>query len=379
MWKLLPVFIFSLVLAWASEQNSSYYLGEWGEKVYIKKDGLFISIIAIMMSAFVGLRTNYNDTSAYVGGYQRISDSGSIFTDVDFFKIGNSPGFNLCQNILRHLGVPAQSFLMLFAFVTVCIYIWFIYKYTDNIWFSIFLFSTMGCYTFTMAAIRQCVAVAFCLIATDKAIQKKWIPFIIWILIAATFHPYSIMYLIVPLMSFKPWTKYTYWLLAICGAIGVGLQSLMGSILDITSMMGKEYSEASFSGEGVNIFRLAVVWVPVILSFMARKCINDEENTASNVIMNLSMVNAAIMFIALFGTANYFARLANYFLVFQTISLPWLFKYFNRGSKTLLTLGAVIGYLGYFYYANGIQFGGFDNVYKGIHLFDYIKIILGVG
>ena len=42
------------------------------------------------------------------------------------------------------------------------------------------------------------------------------------------------------------------------------------------------------------------------------------------------------MFIALFGTANYFARLANYFLIFQTLALPWMLSYFDYKSKKTL-------------------------------------------
>lgn len=48
-------------------------------------------------------------------------------------------------------------------------------------------------------------------------------------------------------------------MMAIFGIIGVGLETLMGTIVSITDMIEEGYDASSFSGEGVNIFRLAVV------------------------------------------------------------------------------------------------------------------------
>ena len=36
-------------------------------------------------------------------------------------------------------------------------------------------------------------------------------------------------------------------------------------------MIGEEYDASTFVGEGINIFRLAVIWAPIILSFITRK------------------------------------------------------------------------------------------------------------
>lgn len=68
--------------------------------------------------------------------------------------------------------------------------------------------------------------------------------------------------------------------------------------------------------------------------------------------INLTMLNGAIMFVGLFGTANYFARLANYFLIFQSLSLPWMLKKIGGRDRKMLTALMVLGFLAYFYYAN---------------------------
>ncbi len=371
MYKLLPVFLASLVLAALANANSVYDLQK---ENYIKKDRFWFVVLAVVLSLFVGLRTKCNDTGAYRHGYELLDVNDSITTGIDWFAIGDNPGFIFTNNVLKHLGFSTQSFLMFYAVITICIYIWFIRKYTNNIWLSIFFFWTMGVYTFTLAAIKQCVAVAFCLLATDCAIEKKWIRFVVWVLLAATFHPYALMYLAVPFLMFTPWTGKTYIMVAVFGVIGVSLQALLGSLISITTMLGEEYTVSSFSGEGVNVFRLLVVMVPLVLSFISREYIHKYSDRVSNLMINLSMLNAEIMFVARFGTANYFARLANYFLIFQVIALPWIFNCFNRESKRLLTVGAVVGFLIYFYYANGL-YGGFDANYARITIGEYLRSI----
>lgn len=369
MWKLWGVFGIGMVLAILSDKNSIYRYDSFGAKKYIRHEIFLFLFMTIFLTVYVGLRTTYNDTETYRQNYMMFTTTD--FSDVDL-SLGENPGFNLINTYLKSKGVSTQNFLMIYAWLTVPVYLWFLKKYTDNLSMTIFFFFTMGCYTFTMAAIKQCVAVAFCLIATDRAIRQKWLSFILWILFAATLHPYALMYLIIPLLMFRPWTKQTYWMLLLCGGAGLSLQAMLGTIVSITSMMGEAYDASSFSGAGISIFRLAVVWVPVVISFFTKRFWLESQDRASNLIMNLSMLNAEIMFIALFGTANYFGRLANYFLIFQTISMASLFKYFNKESRKLLMGGAVVGYLLYFYYANGIGIP-FDGAFNRISIFKYLS------
>ena len=89
------------------------------------------------------------------------------------------------------------------------------------------------------------------------------------------------------------------------------------------------------------------------------------------------MLNAEIMFVALFGTANYFARLANYFLPFQALAIPWLLRQLRYKERQKITMLAVIGYLLFFVYSHGIS-ESFDIYYRRVEFWTYIKSIWGV-
>lgn len=372
--KLLPVFIFSLIMAYISDKRAHIDFNKFGDKIYRHKEKIFFFLMAVVAIVFVGLRTSYNDTETYRYSYELMPTGMGNILNLDL-SLGSNPEFNILNTILKTIGFSTQDFLMIYAVVTVGIYFWFVRKYSDNIWLSVFLFFTMGCYTFTMAAIKQCVAVAFCLVGIDRLLREKKISFVFWILLASTFHPYSLMYLIAPFLMFKPWTNKTYILLAVFGLIGLGIQPLLGTVVDITTMLGEEYDAATFTGEGINIFRLAVVWVPVIVSFFVRKYLREANTKKDNLILNLTILNAEIMFIGLFGTANYFGRLANYFLIFQALCLPHLFNGFTTRSKKIITIICVICFLLYFYYANVIN-QYFDSQFNYVSFISYLSTLL---
>ena len=210
----------------------------------------------------------------------------------------------------------------------------------------------------------------------DVCPQKKWFPFVACVLVAALIHPYALMYLLVPVMEFRPWAKWTYWMLAIFLAAGFLLRPLIGTVVNITTLLGEEYTVSSFTGEGVNIFRVLVCNVPLVLSYIYRKKLFSDSSKAENLIVNLTMLNGAIMFVGLFGTANYFARLANYFLIFQSLSLPWMLKKIGGRDGKMLTILMVLGFIAYFYYANVIAIP-FDQDFARLSLSEYLNLAGG--
>lgn len=365
--ELLPITLTSIILAALSHFLSVRTPDLRG---YVRKERLFFCILVVVMVLFVGLRTHYNDTRTYVHGYNLIKGELEELQRYSQ-ELGDNPGFNLVNWQLKRWGFSDQSFLMFYAIITVTIYLWFIRKYSDHLLLSVFLFLTLGAYTFALAAIKQCVAVAFALVGVDQYLKRHHVRFVFWVLLGSIFHPYALMYLAVPLVTFRPWSWKTWVMLVGFIIAGILLQPMMGTVIDITTLLGEEYTTESFSGSGVNPFRLAVVAVPMVLSFVSKRVIAWENDRTHNLMLNLTMVNAAIMYVALFGTANYFARLANYFLIFQCITIPWLFTQFDRLSQKLLTGGAVVCYSAYFYYANAIN-QHFDAEYAAMTLGQYL-------
>lgn len=373
MTTLMPTVVLGLLLIFISDRQSEYIGDPYGSKSYVYKDRLFFGLAVLVLGVFVGLRTRGNDTYTYKMMYESIPAAGKLFTGIEWTNLSSAPGLTLLCRILRRLGASAQDYFMVTGLFVTTVYLWFIRKHTTNLSLSAYYFITMGVYTFSMAAIKQTMAVAFLMFATDVAIEKKWIKFAFWIAIAELFHPYAFVYLVIPFLFFSPWTKGTYILIVGTIIISLFMSQFLGALDVLTSSLGYSYDTDAFTSDGVNIFRVIVVWVPVLLSFLGRRALKESTDRSTNLIINMTMVNAVIMFVGLFGTANYFARLANYFLIFQTLSLPWLLRFFEDNSRNLVKYCSILCFFFYFYYSNVLAQGRFDDTYSFMSIFQYLS------
>lgn len=363
LWILLAV---SLVLARIIDHRD-HVLEYQGSR---RKEQLVTWILILVLAFFCGLRTAGNDTHTYLLMYDQVPLWDKYFGE-NSYNFSGGILFGAVMSIIKTIGFSSQDFLMFFAFATVIPYVLFIRRFSGSMLFGVFLMFTTGFYTFSLAAIKQCTATAICLLAVMAAVDGKWIRYLLLVGLASMFHPYAIIYLIVPLMMFKPWTYKTFFYIAVFVAAGFYMETLIGTVLDITDMMGADYTEESFTGEGVNIFRVAVSFVPLLLALLYGKKLFVGSSKTDDLMFNLAMVNALIMFVGMFGTANYFARLANYFLPAQVIVLPWILRKAHPRDKRWLIPACVVGYLGYFVYENAI-IRPFETNYRFTTFWNYI-------
>lgn len=331
--------------------------------------------LIVVMGFFCGLRTWGNDTITYIHMYEQSLPLDELMANFNI-EFAHGPGFYFLTSLIKTLGFTEQDYLMFYSFATVIPYVLFVRRYSVNTVFGVFLMLATGFYTFAMAAIKQTMATAICLCAVPYALDRKRIRFLLTVALASLFHPYALVYLLVPFMMFEPWKGKTILWVMVFVCAGFMLDSLIGTVVDITTMMGAEYSAEEMLGEGVNIFRVLVCFVPLVLAVFWGNDLFRQGDRAVYLMFNLSMINALIMFVGLFGTANYFARLANYFLPAQVVILPWMIYSAHPQDRRWLLCGSVAGYLMYFYYEHAI-IRPFDRSYTQMSLWAYLANLLG--
>ena len=374
--ELLPIFAICMAGAVLTDSFSLY---DHEDNRYVYRERFFFIIITVAAAVFCGLRRGYNDTFSYRHMYEIVDTSRPFFADFSW-KLSESFGFKIAYKAMAYLGWDAQIFLMVFALFDVGVVFWFVFRHSRSITLSVFLLFATGVYTFCFAAIMQCTATAFALIGVDLFLRNKKIGFLIFVLIGCTFHTYGLVYLIVPLMVSPPWERQTYTIIAATLVAAILFSSFIRLVVGITSATGELYTEGDFGsgGVGVNIFRVLVTAVTPLLSYFVRDRLKRSDDALINISVNLCIVQACIMVLGMIGTANYFARLANYFLVFQCIALPYLVdRYFSDETGVLSTKTAMIaGYSGYFYYAEAIANGGFDALHSEVTLRSFLALLV---
>lgn len=337
-----------------------------------KRPWFIYAALMLILIFFNIVRTGYNDTWNYREIYRVLVKPFPEAWETMLWDLGENPLFNIIQSWLKTHKVDELLFLSFFGFWTVLLYVIFLKRHYTNFALTIFLFFTMGCYQFTMAAIKQCAATGICLIATECALKKKWGWFVGLVLLSSLLHPYALMYLIVPFMMFRPWTKQGYiWLLGLIAG-GLLFQPLLGAIVDITTAIGEEYTTETFTRTGVSALRILVCWVPVALSFVYRKELFRNSTREENFFVNMSLVYAGIMFMGAFGTALYFGRLSSYFSVMPVIAMSWMITKINHKDRQIIQPVAIICYLAYFYFKNTVEVD-FETAYDALTLSQFFS------
>ncbi len=129
---------------------------------------------------------------AYVGGY--------VVTEV---------GFNWLVRFVYTLfgGEYYEAVFAIFSFVTIWLFLKALYRQSVNFTHSFFLFMTLGLYFQTYNTMRYYFALALALFAMRYVLEKDYLKFVFWILIAALFHKSVLLVIPVYWLATLEWKR----------------------------------------------------------------------------------------------------------------------------------------------------------------------------
>ena len=117
-----------------------------------------------------------------------------IFQDINAGKASHTEaGYELLNRLVGAYTADAQWIYALSAAISLALIVWGIYRYSVNPAYSLFLFVTMGYLFSSFNILRQYVAIALIFAALQLVREKRFLPFCIVVLLAATFHKTAII------------------------------------------------------------------------------------------------------------------------------------------------------------------------------------------
>lgn len=338
-----------------------------------RKADVFMALTIAWLCCFSFLRQHYNDTWTYRIHFDEAESVAEFITSGGLWRWTKNPLSVLYRNFIRgitddyHIYFFFPALLNSFAIVKLC------KQYSPNPAFSILIFFSLGTYVMYMAALKQCIAVLFVLLAIPYAVEKKYGRFYLFVFIAILFHTHAFMFAIIPLLCEKPWGKNIWFLLLVVLIAMVTYNDTFGAFMEYAQSIGALVDEGElFDGHSVNIVRVLVYWIPALLALIFRRRLFYNSTRMENVFVNMSIVSAFILTIGLVQAANLFARMSGYFEVATIIALPWMInKLFTEKSARIVICTASVLYFMYFLYENVIN-RDFANDYVAITLWEYI-------
>lgn len=335
-----------------SNKRFTRTLGEGN--VVVTKVGMLGAMVSLaLLIFFMGIRGAVSDTSSYISIFwfsdKTMDQIGEIFSDPEvkgvlwevymvFFKNCISDNFIWwLVSIATFQGFAVAKFFV---------------KYSEQFDFSCYLFVAGATFTWMLNGIRQFTAVCIVLLALEWFFKKKYIGFLLAIVIAYGFHNTVLIWLAFFLfIKGKPFNKnLIIVMLVVCAVLASGsFDSLLNSALEGSNY--EDYVSTFQDDDGVNPISVLLYAIPTILSFISRKRIEAIEHPKYiDYFINMSCITVVIAFVGIFTSGVLIGRLPIYFSMVDLVLLPWIIENgFDKGIGSIMKVLCYICYLIYFF------------------------------
>lgn len=360
-----------VTLAWLSEKKTNEIRGE-GYRYSVWNDNAYLLLVVVLV-LFSGLRTAYNDTWNYINAFRSAPGIADLMSSPDALNIFKNPLFHLLQSFIKDLTNNPQVLIFTTSAFTQIAFLLFFKRYSKDFTFSIFIYFALGTFTVSLGAMKQVVAMAILTLSFPHLEGKQYVRYYLYVFIAMLFHTYAICFAVLPLFTQKPWKAFTYVFVAAVAALMLNFEDVIREFMEQANELGKTLEDYEvFHDHTINIFRLSVYIVPPLISFIFQRRFFRNSAETSHILVHMSIISLAFMVMGTQSGANMFGRMAHYFEIGTICCLPWMIRTpFDRQSRRLVTIVAVVCFLGFFIYANGIN-GSFDEAYRAINFINIL-------
>lgn len=371
MTKLLAAFAVSLLLSYISEQNTRAALAD-GRRYSVWRDGAYV-LLLVVLTLFAGLRTSYNDTGNYISGYVGAPTLAEFLSGPENLNIFKNPLFFAFQGVLRSLGCDAQMLILVTSFLTQAGFLRFLKRYSQHFTFSVFLYFTLGTFVFSLAALKQVLAMSVATLAFPQLEKRHWLRYYLIVFLAMLVHTYALAFAVLPFFAVKPWRSFTFLFVAAMVVLMMNFEASITAFMEQANDLGKSLADYEvFDDATINLFRLSVYAVTPLISLAFRRWALRRSTRMDNVLIHMSIISLAFMSMGTQSGANMFGRMATYFELGTLCCLPnMLGDIFARRSYRLISLLAAVCFFGFFVYANAVRLQ-FDQAYQAVSLWQFL-------
>lgn len=359
------VMVYLYVLMELQQKNA---LVEGIENPKIKPSATLIFLSLALLVFISGFRVGFVDTPVYRWMFDI---SGQSLKEMQEFgwDISKEYGFVLFMNLLRSISQNSQILILVSALLILSIEFGLLKKHSIDFSFSLLLFFFLE-FLDSMNGIRQILVAMIFLSALPLIKKRKFIPYLLLLLLLSTFHLSVLICLPFYFILDKKWSHPL-----VLATVGIILVSYLnfGLLENIVSLLfgsnGKynQYLNTAEVGQ-MGLPRLLVQCVPVVLvlfyEHLKRKK-EVQEFAYYQIFCNLLLFNA--LFNLLGTRIVLLARLSVYFSFATSIMIPYLlWQILPKKDYFIMKQAVLLMYLIYF----GVQMYNFDqgNYMIGIRL-----------
>lgn len=328
-----------------------YSLNHWPNIEQAKIQKIFLVVSSIILALFTGLRDQKTgaDTWNYGETFLRTVHISKFSTAMNSDMKNGEYGYRAWTWLIsRFTSNPNVFFTITAVIFAVCLAVY-IYKNSQNPFFSMVLYYTVGMFGFQMTGMRQSLAMAILLISFEFIKKRKLIWFLIMVYIASLFHnsalAFVLAYPIVHLkMDFKTFMLYSISFI-FCMAYGNKLSRFLASSNDNYSHyeIGSAVSDNMGGQTVIGMFLLTIILCYIFKDgFLS-------QNKYNMLFFNLTIVALGIYILRY--SSRIFERLSFYYQFAFIILLPNVIEAIpdDKTRKTVYTCAIILACALFFY------------------------------
>lgn len=296
---------------------------------------MYFVIITCLLSILSGMR-GYDvgwDTRNYVFLFSRIQ--GFPFNNILLGDFGIEKGYVILEYIISIFTTNPTILFLIISFFYMISVGKFIYKNSEEPVMSYILFIALGFFTFSMTALRQTVAIGIILFSYEFIRNRKFMPYLLTVLLASTFHYSALVFLPAYFIAYKKFTKpYIFFTVLTIPTVYIFRDIAFGIVNRISRY---EYSTIETQGPITLLLLMITVFIGGIIQIkqVLRK---DEGNIFFYNMTFISIILAIMAFIHPVAL-----RAGYYYSIFSIVFIPKIVLSFsNKFLKTIVYCIAII-------------------------------------
>lgn len=320
-------------------------------KIYTFVAFACLALVAMLRSYNVGrdLQSHYYKTFLRVVNM----DWNNLFT------LGYENGYLVFYKLISTFTDNGQWMIAIHALFVIGITGWFIYRNSENVVMSTFLFITTNTWFMYMTMMRQAMAVCIVLIALEIWKRKDWkikryVLYVAIVILAMQFHSSAFIAFFMPIFDFLPFKRKHIFISTLVMIASFALYNQMFKAVSFLQIGKRDYTEFySSSGEAINKISLYFVFVYVLifaigtlsLVYYNKKmenqssglAVTDESGFSNSFLLYMVLILAVCRITGL--KINIMARMTYYFMPFVYVLLPRSINCFqNINNKKIVKL-----------------------------------------
>lgn len=327
----------AVIVAFAGMAPPKYGLQQNNYRNYIWICGVLIALVAGLRTPYVGSVDNYRYALLYknLQSYPTFQEYYDLKLS-DYDLLSSEAGFYFTMWFFgRIFKDPQMCFIISSLLVTVAV-CRFIRRNSVDIPLSLTIYVCLTMFTFNMNAMRQAMAMAICLFSYEFAKERKFIPFVLTVMLAMLFHKTAMCFLpvyILPVLknSFGNWVFYVFGLVMCL----LFVDRIIAGYYEIS---GEDYS-GNMAAEGGGLFVVLLYVGAIALALYRHRILKNTNNRTAF----LGVLAGFVAYLARYVGSDILERVSYYYYYFMLLLIPEAFHELDEKDYKWIKLLFIAG------------------------------------